>query len=384
MPVPSSTTYDAIVVGVGGMGSAALYHLTRRGAGRVLGLDRFGIPNDRGSSHGRSRIIRLAYWEHSSYVPLLQRAYELWHELQEEAGERLIVTTGSIDAGPPDSAAMVGALQACQMFGLPHVLYDHSSLRSQFPGYQLPADSIALYQPLGGLLLPERCIAAHVAAAQRAGAEVRTGESVLDWREHADRIDVRTDGGTYTCRQLLVAAGAWTGTLLAGLRPKLSPERQVMLWVQPRRPEYFQSATFPVVYMHVPEGSFYALPSHDGAGFKIGKYHHRGQQVDPDTMDRECHDEDERVLRDGLRRYFPDADGPTLDMKTCLFTNTRDEHFIITRRGGTRITIAAGFSGHGFKFCAVVGEIMAELALDGGTRHDISLFAPDRLDGVRQ
>ncbi len=378
MPVASASTYDAIVVGVGGMGSAALYHLARRGAKRVLGLERFSIPNDQGSSHGRSRIIRLAYWEHPSYVPLLRRAYQLWHDLEGQAGAPLLITTGSVDAGPPDSSAVAGAIHACQMFDLPHDRHDGESLRMRFPGCQLPADFVALYQPQGGFLLPERCITAHVAAAQRAGAEVRVGEVVLDWSERGDVIDVRTDRDTYRCHQLLVTAGAWTGQLLTDLRPMLSPERQVMLWTQPRRPEYFQPATFPVVYMHAPEGSLYALPSHDGAGFKFGKYHHLGQQVDPDTMDRECHDEDERVLREGLRRYFPDADGPALAMKTCIFTNTRDEHFIIARPAGSRVTVAAGFSGHGFKFCSVVGEIMADLALAGGTRHDISLF------GVRQ
>jgi sarcosine oxidase len=379
MPMASSSAYDAIVVGVGGMGSAALYHLTRRGATRVLGLERFAIPNDQGSSHGRSRIIRLAYWEHPTYVPLLRRAYELWRELETHTGEPLLVTTGSVDAGPPDSPAVTGAIRACRIFDLQHEMFDSASLRTQFPGYQLPSDFVALYQPQGGVLLPERCITAHVAAAQRVGADVKVGETVVDWRERRDAIDVQTDRGIYTCRHLLVSAGAWTGQLPTGLRPLLSPERQVTLWTQPRRPEYFQPATFPVVYMQAPEGSFYALPALDGAGFKFGKYHHLGQQVDPDTMDRECHHEDERVLRDGISRYFPDADGPTLAMKTCLFTNTRDEHFIITRPAGSRITVAAGFSGHGFKFCSVIGEIMAELALEGGTRHDISLFGPDRL-----
>ena len=375
----SGSTYDTIVVGVGGMGSAALYHLTRRGAGRVLGLEQFTIPNDQGSSHGQSRIIRLAYWEHPSYVPLLRRAYELWHDLEAQAGEPLLITTGNVDAGPTDSPAVAGVLRACQMFDLPHDLYHGESLRARFPGCRLPADFVAVYQPQGGFLLPERCITAHVDAATRAGAEVKVDESVLDWREREDAIDVHTNRGTYTCRQLVITAGAWTGKLLIDLQPILSPERQVLLWTQPRQPEHFQPATFPVLYMQTAEGSFYALPSHDGAGFKFGKYHHLRQQVDPDTMDRECHEEDERVLRAGLRRYFPDADGPMLAMKTCIFTNTRDEHFIITRPAGSRVTVAAGFSGHGFKFCSVVGEVLADLALDGVTRHDISLFAPDRL-----
>ena len=371
-------TYDAIVVGVGGMGSAALYHLARRGATRVLGLEQFDIPNDKGSSHGRSRIIRLAYWEHPSYVPLVRRAYELWKDLEEQAGEPLLVTTGSIDAGPTDSSAVAGAIHACQTFDLPHAMYDGASLRTQFPGYRLPADFVALYQPQGGFLLPERCVEQHVAAAQRAGADVRAGECVLDWNERADGVEVRTDRDTYACRQLVVTAGAWTGKLLDGLQPMLTPERQVMLWLQPRRPEYFQPATFPVVYLHASDGSFYGLPSHEGSGFKFGKYHHLNQQVDPDRMDRDCHAEDEGVLREGVRRFFPDADGPTLAMKTCIFTNTADEHFVIDRLAGSSITVAAGFSGHGFKFCSVVGEILAELALDGGSRHDISLFAPGR------
>jgi sarcosine oxidase len=374
----ASATYDAIVVGIGGMGSAALYHVARRGA-RVLGLEQFGIAHDQGSSHGLSRMIRLAYWEHPSYVPLLRRAYDLWRELESESGEPLLITTGSIDAGPADSPAIVGARRACDLFDLAHVLYDGTSLRTAFPGYRLPSDFTALYQPDGGFLEPERCIQAHVAAAQRAGAIVKTHERVLHWTERGGDVDVRTDRATYSCRQVIVTAGAWAGKLLQDLHAMLTPERQVMLWVQALRPEYFQPATFPVVYMHAAEGSFYALPSHEGSGVKFGKYHHLEQRVDPDAMDRECHPEDERVLREGVRRYFPDADGPTLAMKTCLFTNTPDDHFIITRLPGAPVTVAAGFSGHGFKFCSVVGEILAELALDGGTRHDISLFTQDRL-----
>ena len=374
----TDTTYDAIVVGVGGMGSAALYHLTRHGATRVLGLEQFDIAHDKGSSHGLSRMIRLAYWEHPSYVPLLRRAYELWRDLEGATGEPLLITTGSIDAGPAGSPAMIGARRACDMFDLPHVLDDGASLSRAFPGYRLPPDFTALHQPDGGFLGPERCIQAHVAAAQRAGAVVHTHERVLGWTERGESVAVRTDRATYTCRQVIVTAGAWAGKLLTDLRLMLTPERQVMLWVEPLRPEYFQPATFPVVYMHAAEGSFYALPSHEGAGVKFGKYHHLRQQVDPDAMDRECHPEDEHVLRECVRRYFPDADGPTLAMKTCLFTNTPDEHFVITRFAGSPITIAAGFSGHGFKFCSVVGEILADLALHGVTRHDISLFAPNR------
>ena len=370
--------YDAIVIGVGGMGSATACHLARRGA-RVLALEQFDIPHDLGSSHGISRIIRLAYWEHRDYVPLVRRAYELWRELEIAAGERLLVVTGCVDAGDPTSPNIVGVREACRRFQLAHEELDSAALTAKFPGYRLPSDVVAILQPDGGFLLPERCVVAHVEAAQRAGADVRAREPVLGWDIQSDRVRVRTNRQTYAGARLVVTAGAWTTSIATHTLGLLTPERQVMLWSQPRVPEYFQVGNFPVFYIRVAEGGFYGFPIHGVPGMKIGKYHHRGGIVDPDTMDRQAHLDDEEVLREGLRRYFPDADGPTMGMKTCLFTNTRDEHFIIDLlEHDPRVAIAAGFSGHGFKFCSVVGEILADLALDGGTRHDISLFSMNR------
>lgn len=367
--------YDVIVVGVGGMGSAAVHHAAARGA-RVLGLEQFDIPHDLGSSHGLSRIIRLAYWEHPDYVPLVRRAYDLWLELETAALERLLVVTGSIDAGAAASANVAGARAACQRFSLTHEELDSRALTARFPGYQLPADAVAIYQPDGGFLLPERCIVAHVELARRRGAEVRDHERVLGWHEADGGVRVRTTRDTYHGARLILTAGPWTGSLLQRTASLLSPERQVMLWTQPARPALFQVGVFPVFYINLAEGPFYGFPIHGGHGFKIGKYHHRREAVDPDTLDRVCSPDDEAVLREGIRRYFPDANGPTLAMKTCLFTNTPDEHFVIdVLDGASRVCLAAGFSGHGFKFCSVVGEILADLALDGATRHDISLFS---------
>lgn len=370
--------HDVIVIGVGGMGSAAACHLARRGA-RVLALEQFDIPHDLGSSHGISRIIRLAYWEHRDYVPLVRRAYELWRELEIAAGERLLVVTGCVDAGDPTSPNIIGVREACRRFQLAHEELDSAALTAKFPGYRLPSDVVAILQPDGGFLLPERCVVAHVEAAQRAGADVRAREPVLGWDVQSDHVRVRTNRQTYAGARLVVTAGAWTTSIATHTLGLLTPERQVMLWSQPRVPEYFQVGAFPVFYIRVVEGGFYGFPIHGVPGMKIGKYHHRGGIVDPDTMDRQAHLDDEEVLREGIRRYFPDADGPTMGMKTCLFTNTRDEHFIIDLlEHDPRVAIAAGFSGHGFKFCSVVGEILADLALDGGTRHDISLFSMNR------
>ena len=367
--------FDVIVVGVGGMGSATVYHLARRGA-KVLGLERFDIPNEMGSSHGVTRIIRLAYAEHPDYVPLLRRSYALWRELESETRERLLIITGGIDAGAPDSATVTGSLASCAMHALAHEVLDAASLTRRFPGYRLPPDMVAVYQPDAGFLLPERCIVAFVEAARMLGADIHTGERVLEWRARDSGVSVTTNrGATYHAKKMVVTAGAWAHTLLPELKDLAVPERQVLIWTEPLRPEYFRLGAFPIFNMEAPEGRFYGFPVYGVPGFKIGKYHHRRERVEPDRMDRDCHPEDEAVLRAGIRRYFPDADGSTLDMTTCLFTNSPDEHFILDLHPRCpQVAMAAGFSGHGFKFCSVVGEIMADLVLDGRTRFGIEMF----------
>ena len=370
--------YDAIVVGVGGMGSATVYELARRGL-RVIGLEQHDIPHDRGSSHGVNRVIRLAYWEHPAYVPLLRRAYELWRELEARCHEQLLYITGSIDAGRADSKTVVGSLRSCEIHELPHELLDAAALRRRFPGYQLAPDMMAVLQPEGGFVLCERAIVNFVDAALELGADVHAREPVVSWTPSADGVEVRTAAATYAAPRLVLTAGPWTAALVPPLKALARPERQVMLWVEPRVPEFFQLDSFPVFNLDAPEGHFYGFPIFGPSGFKIGKYHHRREAVDPDRMDRDCHPEDEAVLREGIRRYFPDADGPTVAMKTCLFTNSPDEHFIIdTHPTLPQVTLAAGFSGHGFKFCSVVGEILAELTIDRASRHNLELFKLSR------
>ncbi len=361
--------FDSIVIGIGGMGSATAYHLARRGQ-RVLGLEQFEVPHDLGSSHGITRIIRLAYAESGGYVPLLRRAYDLWRDLEVQAGERLLLVTGCVDAGAPDSATVRGSLESCRQFGLEHQILDAKSLREQFPGYRLTGSMAAVLQPDGGFLLPERCIVNFVKAARALGAEIHTRERVIAWDASSGRVEIRTEHETYRARTLVIAAGPWASQLCPLLRDLAIPERQVVLWTQPLRPQLFQPGAFPVFNLEAAEGRFYGCPEYGVPGFKIGKYHHRRENVDPADIDREIHPEDEAVLREGIRRYFPDADGPTLAMKTCMFTNSPDEHFILDAHPGTdNVYIAAGFSGHGFKFASVVGEIMTDLALDGGRKY---------------
>ena len=380
MRVSEARRFDVIVLGVGGMGSAAAYHLARRGK-RVLGLERFDIPHAMGSSHGISRIIRLAYYEHPSYVPLLRRAYELWRELEQGFGEQLLHITGSIDGGPPDSRCFRGSLESCELHDLPNEVLDGAAINRRFPGYRLPAETMAVLQPDGGFLLSERCIVAHVVAAQAHGAEIRARERVLEWEPRGDGVLVTTNRGTYEAERLVVAAGAWAETLLPELRPLAVPERQVLAWLQPSRPDLFMPDRFPVFNLEVAEGRYYGLPIVSVPGFKFGRYHHLAEHTPAESVDRECHPRDEAILREFAEKYFPDGAGPTMALRACMFTNTPDEHFILDLHPSyPQVSIAAGFSGHGYKFCSVVGEIMADLAEAGETRHDVALFSLARFD----
>ena len=371
-------SYDAIVIGVGGMGSAAVYHLARRGL-KVLGLEKHAIPHEMGSSHGYSRMIRYTLQEHPSYVPLVRRSYELWHEMEETAGEELMVTTGSIRAGAPDSPFFLNAKEACDLHSIPYEILTASEVNKRFPGYRFPEEISSVYQADGGFLLPERCIVTHVQAAERAGADVHSQETVLDWEVRGDGVQVRTDRDTYAAGRLVVTAGPWAANLVPELAAYAVPERQVMGWFQPKRPELYAAEAFPVFGVFTEEGRYYGFPSHAVPGFKIGRAHHLLQKVDPDAIDREVHPEDEDILRQAVNRYFPLAAGKLLDRKTCMYTNTPDGHFMIgTLDGQPQVSVAAGFSGHGFKFASVIGEIMADLAQNGATEHDINLFRLDR------
>ena len=366
--------YDAIVVGVGSMGSAAIYEFARRGR-RVLGLDQFDVPNSLGASVGVTRIIRLAYAEHPNYVPLLRRAYALWRNLEKVANERLLFITGGIDAGLEASDTITGSLRSCREHALPHDVLDASEVNRRFPGYALPKDMVAVYQPDGGFLMSERCVAVHVNQALALGAEVHGRERVLGWDATPERVVVRTDCARYEGGSLVLTPGPWAPRIAADLSTFIAAERQVLLWAQPRRPEHFVPERFPIFNMEAPEGRYYGFPVHHVPGFKIGKYHHRHESIDADSIDRDCHPEDEAVLREGIRRYFPDADGPTLAIKVCMFANTPDGHFLIDHHPeASNVIIAAGFSGHGFKFCGVVGEIVVDLAIDGQTSWDVELF----------
>ncbi|WP_423747044.1 N-methyl-L-tryptophan oxidase (plasmid) [Haladaptatus sp. SPP-AMP-3] len=377
----SNNRRDVIVIGVGGMGSAATYHLARRGFD-VLGLERFDIPHTHGSSHGITRIIRRAYYEHPSYIPLIERAYELWDDLAERTGRPVIHRTGSIDAAPEGNIVFEGSLRSCEEHDIPHEILTGAELNERFPGYRLPDEYKALYQPDGGFIVPEESIIGHVEAAQQEGADVRARQQVLDWTETPDGgVRVETANASYEADSLVLAAGAWNYKLADALEGLAIPERQVLAWFQPETPSLFEPDSLPVWNISSPEGRFYGLPIYGVPGFKLGKYHHLDEQVDPDEWNTEPGPADERLLRDFTERYFPEAAGQTMRLATCMFTNSPDEHFILdTLPDHPQVAVGAGFSGHGFKFASVIGEILADLAVEGETDHPIDMFELDRFD----
>ncbi len=372
--------YDVIVIGLGGMGSAAAYHLAARGQ-RVLGLEKFTAAHDKGSSHGGSRIIRQSYFEDPAYVPLLLRAYELWEQLAADTAREVYRLTGGLFIGPPDCLTVAGSRRASLEWDLPHEILDATAIARRYPTLTPHPEDIALYEAKAGFARPEMTVQAHLDLAETAGAELHFGEPVLEWKETAGGVDVTTTRGTYTSGQVVICPGAWAPQLLAEFDIPITVERQVLYWFQPR------GGTTPFVdhpiFIHEDTTGMqaYGFPAIDGpdGGVKVS-FFRKGIPCTPETIDRTVHDQEISEMRDRVSQLVPSLDGPCLHSATCMYSNTPDQHFVIARHPSCEnVTVACGFSGHGFKFVPVVGEILADLAIDGATGHPISLFDPKRL-----
>ncbi len=378
--------FDCIVLGLGGMGSAAAYHLAKRGQ-RVLGLEKYTSPHNRGSSHGQTRIIRQAYFEDPAYVPLLFRAYELWRELEGESNSTLLTETGGLMIGRPNSEVVTGSLRSAKQYGLAHEMLDARELRRRYTPLRPDADTVGLYEGRAGFLRPEACVKAHLDRAEQCGATLRFEEEALDWSPHGGGVRVRTASGTYEAGRLIISPGPWAPHVLAGLNLPLEVERQVLYWFDPAGGvEPFLPERFPIFIWDSDDGyTPYGFPAIDGprGGAKIAFYRAPYSPLcTPETCDRTVHPEETEVMRAAIAGRIPSLNGPCLAAVTCLYTVTPDKNFIIAPHPeAPQVVIACGFSGHGFKFCSVVGELLAELAINGSTRFDIGLFSLDRIQG---
>jgi sarcosine oxidase len=370
--------YDAIVIGLGAMGSSAAYQLAKRGL-HVLGLEAFTPAHQLGSSGGLSRIIRLAYFEHPAYVPMLRAAWTGWHELEAQTGAELLLETGGLYAGRRGSDVLEGSLRSAREHDLPHELLDADEVAQRFPALRLDPDMQALYEPLAGLLYPERCIETHLELARQAGAELHFEERVRGWTGYGGDgpLHVVTDTADYDAGRLIIAAGAWLPDLAPELELPLAVERNVLFWFDPAAaPDSLAPDRLPVYIVELDDDhAYYGFPLLPDQGIKVAR-HHGGRSTTPDKLDREASAADEAPVRDFVARYLPAAAGRRRDARVCMYTNTPDKHFIIdTHPADPRVVIASPCSGHGFKFSNVIGSIAADLAIDGGTSYDIDFLS---------
>lgn len=359
--------YDTIVIGLGGMGAATAWHLSRRGQ-RVLGLEQYLFVHDRGSSHGQSRIIRQAYFEHPDYVPLLKRSYEFWDVLDGETGSEIVNLCGMFMAGLPGDTVISGTRHAAEEHRLPLENVSAEDALKRFPGLRADPDMDILFDPLGGYLRVEHCVAAHLEGARLAGATLRQNEEVLSWQCESGGVRVTTVKGEYLATSLVICAGPWADSLLRDLKLPLSPHRVAMAWFQPETAIHDVDEGAPVFGIQTSGGFFYGFPCLDGRGVKVALHHPGAFLEDPAEVDRSVTGEDVRELQAFASRHLVDLRLDPWTGATCIYTMTPDEHFIVDRHPHhENVFIAAGFSGHGFKFTPVIGSIMADYCIDGAT-----------------
>ena len=379
----SDNTYDAIVLGIGGMGSAAAFELARRGR-RVLGLEQFALGHDRGSSHGHTRIIRKAYYEHPDYVPLVLRAYERWRDLERRCSRTLLTECGCLSIGRPDGELIHGVRLAAEQHRLPVEALDAAGLRRRFPAFRFSDDYAGLLEHSAGYLYVDDCVRAHADEARKLGAVIRDGEPVVSWKAEGGGVVVETTAGRYTAGRLVVAAGPWAGRMLGEIGAPLRVMRQVVFWLGGADDGPFQKEAFPIFIAETPEGAYYGLPALNADGIKVARHYGAPELREPTDISRTISGEDEAPVRQFVRAHLPAADGPVRRASTCIYTLTTDRHFLIDiHPEHPQVVFAAGFSGHGFKFSSVVGEILADLAESGRTPHPIEMFRLARLQPTK-
>lgn len=374
----SASHYDVIVLGLGGMGSAAAFELARRGR-RVLGLEQFALGHDRGSSHGQTRVIRMAYYEHPDYVPLLRRAYDLWYDLEQRSGQRLFTECGVLNLGPPTGEVVPGVLQAAAEHALPVERLTAATLRRRFPMFRFSEEYEGVLEPQAGFLYVEDCVHAHAAAARRLGADLREEEPALAWQARGRGVEVQTAWQTYAADRLIVTAGPWASRVLADLGLPLTVLRKPVFWLGTAADRQFARDRFPIYLAETPRGFYYGFPVLDALGQKTARHDGGDAIADPALVDRTANATDEADCRKFLHHHLPQVSGPVRQAKVCLYTVTPDRHFILdVHPRHPQVALAAGFSGHGFKFTPVVAEILADLSDRGRTELPIGRFRLQR------
>jgi sarcosine oxidase len=371
---------DVLVIGGGAMGAAAAWRLARDGR-RVRLLEQFAPGHTNGSSHGPSRMIRLAYQD-PEYVELGQAAFTLWRELEAESGEALLRMTGGLDVGLPDAHAMPGIVRTYDTLGMPYERLDRDELHRRHPQLNLPEGTIGLYQEAYGILAATRCVLTLAARAQAQGAQLSAEETALAIDPDGDGVTVRTDRGVHRAERVVVAAGSWTQPLLAalGVELPLTVLQEQLAFFRVRDPEAHGPDRLPLVIHRFPGttslGSVFPIFDHEGVKMMIDRI---GPAVAPDNPSRTI----DPLLLERLRAYatdlLPGVTGEILETTSCRYTMTPDEDFVIARHPEhAQVAFASPCSGHGFKFAPVVGQMLADLILTGETSYPTARFRLDR------
>ena len=370
--------FDAIVIGVGGMGSAAACELARRGR-RVLALEQFALGHDRGSSHGHTRIIRRAYYEHPDYVPLVCRAFERWYDLEQRQGIHLLTESPCLSIGRSDSPMIAGVRASAEQHHLPVEHLSATELRHRFPAFRFDDSYVGVLERSAGFLYVEDCVQAHACEAVRLGATIQDNEPVISWKAGEREVIVETHAGRYTAARLIITAGPWAGQVLARRGAFLRVMRQIVQWFGTRDDHLFRRDVFPVYIIDTQNGHFYGFPLLNANGVKVAQHYGAPEVSSPSEIERTASPEDEETVRAFLREHLPAVDGPRHRAAVCIYTLTPDRHFVIDLHPDyPNVALAAGFSGHGFKFASVVGEILADLADSGRTDLPIGMFRINR------
>jgi len=375
--------FDVAVAGLGGMGSAVAAHCAARGAS-TIGFEQFKPAHDLGASHGKSRMIRKAYFEDPAYVPLVLRAYELWRKLEQDTGEELLRITGVLSIGSPDSEIISGTLRAADRHDLPVKAWSQEEVKTRYPTLQLLPDEMAVFEPDGGVLDPERSVRAHLKAASSAGATLRFETSMASWEATDKGVAIRlSDGTQILARSLVLALGPWFQETLASLGIPLRVQRNVQAWFFPATNAY-EHGRFPAFLVNRAglAAPLYGFPDF-GDGVKAA-FHSLGDLTDPAELDREIDlaRDVEPIVRE-MERWMPGATETFREAKPCMYSLTPDGHFVVDRHPRhANVVLCGGFSGHGFKFAPVVGEIGADLALEGGSNHQIEFLSLRRFDSL--
>ena len=369
---------DVAIIGAGTMGSAAAYHLAKRGCG-VIAFEQFQIVHEKGSHSGSTRIIRHAYHESPDYVPLVLRADQLWLDLEQQLQTRLLIRTGAVVMGPHECEAVIGAIVACERHSLPYEKLTAAAIRQRWPQFTIPADWEGCFDPMAGFLLVEPCIKSQIGLAARHGATIRENESVKSTATLKNGFRIETDKNTYEVDKIIVTAGAWTAHVLKELQLPLTVKRRTVTWLRPRHPNLFHVDKFPIFLADLPGGLLYGFPLYGSDGLKIANHHSRGPAIDPDSADRNYSNDDATDAIAFARAYLPGVSEEIVEGKVCLYNLTPDEDFILDFHPQNKnMLIASGFSGHGFKFAPVIGEIVADLCLNGKTSMPIDRFRISR------